>query len=35
MTVRWITSSTVQVEENGETHTLRVKGVDAIYSAMR
>jgi type IV pilus biogenesis protein PilP len=35
MTVRWITSSTVLVEESGETHTLRVKGVDAIYSAMR
>lgn len=34
-TVRWISSSTVLVEEYGETHTLRIKNVNAIFSAMR
>jgi type IV pilus biogenesis protein PilP len=34
-TVRWISSSSVVVEENGETHTLHIKNVDAIFSAMR
>ncbi len=34
-TVRWISSSSVLVEENGETHTLHIKNVDAIFSAMR
>jgi type IV pilus biogenesis protein PilP len=34
-TVRWISSSSVLVEEYGETHTIRIKNVDAIFSAMR
>ncbi|MGB9152416.1 MAG: type IV pilus biogenesis protein PilP [Alphaproteobacteria bacterium] len=34
-TVRSITSSSVGIEENGETHTLHIKNVDTIYSAMR
>jgi type IV pilus biogenesis protein PilP len=34
-TVRWISSSTVLIEEFGETHTLRIKNVDAIFSALR
>jgi hypothetical protein len=34
-TVRWISASTVLIEENGATHTLRIKNVNAIYSAMR
>lgn len=34
-TVRSINSSSVEIEENGETHTLHIKNVDAVYSAMR
>ena len=34
-TVRAITSSSVEIEENGEPHTLHIKNVDFVYSAMR
>jgi type IV pilus biogenesis protein PilP len=34
-TVRSISPSSVEIEENGETHTLHIKNVDTIYSAMR
>ncbi len=34
-TVRSITSSSVEVADKGNSYTLRVKNVDAIYSAMR
>jgi len=34
-TVRYISSSSVVIDENGKTRTLHIKNVDAIYSAMR
>jgi len=34
-TVRWISASAVGLDEKGETHTLHVKDVDTVYSAMR
>ncbi|MDE2029492.1 MAG: type IV pilus biogenesis protein PilP [Alphaproteobacteria bacterium] len=33
--VQSISSSTVVIERDGKTHVVRIKGVDAIYSAMR
>jgi len=34
-TVRWISASAVGIEEKGETHTLHIKNVDMVYSAIR
>jgi type II secretory pathway component PulC len=34
-TIKYISLSTVVLEDNGQPHTLHIKGVDAIYNAMR